>query len=179
MEYDFNERWGTLSNRNLALCNLLPKGYWKHPCSFVFYSSSILHKDLLNLSPARDATVYGWENPSASAHWSPGCSYYSLPHWLVWSGYNVCVLGVCAAVLWLACDLPCETALGDVSVLIPHLSRGCFLCGYTGSCLWVTRYRNALTKSLYNLRKVSAKSVFRFVICSSYNCCIVLWRCIH
>lgn len=129
----------------------------------IFQLSFIPHKALLNLSSARDATVYGWENSSASAHWLPGCSYYSLPHWLVLSGYNVCVFCVWAAVLWLAHALPCETALGDVSVLIPHLSCGCFLTGYTGSCLWVALYGIAVTESHWDLRKVSAKYVFKLV----------------
>lgn len=50
----------------------------------------------------------------------------------------VCMFGGCVCP---CCDWPralaCETAPGDVSVLIPHFSAGCFVSGWTGSRLWV------------------------------------------
>lgn len=92
---------------------------WLLPCA-TYYPVADGNTQLsstAHLSPARDASVYGWEIPIATAQQPPGCSCYSLPHWLVLSGYTV---------LWLACSLLGETAPGDVS-------RGSFLPGYTGS----------------------------------------------
>lgn len=71
----------------------------------------------------------------------PGHSDYSLPRWLVLSGYCacVCVFGVWAAAWWLAQALPCEALLGDVSVLMPHFTQTRKLSHWLrGSWLWVS-----------------------------------------
>lgn len=83
--------------------------------------STSWQKVLLNPCPVRDATVYGWENPSASASLltlqSPSLAGI------------VRLLCVCVASEQPCCDwfrLCCvKQRWGDVSVFIPHFTLGC------------------------------------------------------